>query len=198
MENLCESIIANDISFDCDDLVVRGLESDGLIINRRDIDLAATVYDNDNKNIIKTLVLKTGKRAYEVVQNGATPFTGTQTTLTVGANVNSWQNIVQFVVLANSPTVSRDIIDGLANGQFVAILKNLSKGATGNAKYQIYGYAQGLRAQEITSEKWSEDTDGGWLVSLQEAAAKKSALFLFNTDEATTDAAYEALKTAAQ
>lgn len=197
MANLCESIIANDISFECDDLSVRGLEPDGLIINRRDIDLAATVYDNDNKNIIKTLVLKTGKRAYEVVQNGSTPFTGTQTTLTVGANVNSWQNTVQFVVLANTPTVARDIIDGLANGQFVAILKNPNAGTNGDAKYQVYGYAQGLRAQEITNDKWSEDTDGGWLVSLQEVAAKKSAIFFFNTDEATTDTAYEALKTAA-
>ena len=34
MAKLCESIIAKAIDFSCDDLVVKGLESDGLIINR--------------------------------------------------------------------------------------------------------------------------------------------------------------------
>ena len=66
MANLCDSIIANDINFACDDLVVRGLEPDGLIINRADIDFGATVFDASKKNVIKTLVLKTGKKAYDL------------------------------------------------------------------------------------------------------------------------------------
>jgi hypothetical protein len=48
----------------------------------------------------------------------------------------------------------------------------------------------------MTNEKYSEDTDGGWLVTLQENSAPKSALFFFNTDSTTTAAAYEALKSA--
>ena len=31
------------------------------------------------------------------------------------------------------------------------------------AEYQVYGYAQGLKASEMTNEKYSEDTDGDWL-----------------------------------
>ncbi len=196
MANLCDSIIANDINFACDDLVVRGLEPDGLIINRSDIDFGATVFDNTKKNVIKTLVLKTGKKAYDVVQMGSTPFTGTQTTLTVGTYRNTFQNQVVLAVLANTPDVAEKVIDGLANGTFVVILRNVSKGANGDAEYQIYGYAQGLKASEMTNEKYSEDTDGGWLVTLQENSAPKSALFFFNTDSTTTAAAYEALKTA--
>ena len=197
MANLCESIISKDISFSCDELATKGMESDGIIMNRGDIDFASTVFDNTNPNIIKTIVLKTGKRAYEIVQAGNTPFTGTQSALEVGTYRNTFTHTVSFVVLANDPSVAHDFIDGLANGTFVAILRNKHKGGnTGDGEYQIYGYNQGLVANEISNDKYSEDTDGGWLVNLQETGSRFSAMFLFNTDASTTAAAYEALKTA--
>lgn len=197
MANQCASIISSDINFNCDGLVVRGLEADGLIMNRDDIDFASTTFNSTKKNVIESLVMKSTKKAYEVVQQGATPFTGTQSSLTIGTYRNTWQHTVSLVVLANEPDVTDKIIDGLANGTFVVILKNLSAGHGGDGKYQVYGYAQGLKASEITNEKYSEDTDGGWLVNLQESSAPRSAMFFYDTDDATTEAAYEALKTAA-
>ena len=121
MAKLCESLIAKAIDFACDDIIVRGLESDGLIINRSDIDFAATVFDAQNPNIIKTLVLKTGKKGYEVNQLGNTPFTGVQSTLEVGTYRNTWTHAIPIVVLSNTPEVAHDIIDGLSNGTFVVI-----------------------------------------------------------------------------
>ena len=56
MANLCNSLIAKDIAFDCDAMSVRGMEADGLIINREDIDFSATVFNAQNPNIIETLV----------------------------------------------------------------------------------------------------------------------------------------------
>ncbi len=50
------------------------------------------------------------------------------------------------------------------------------------------------RPGEAVIEKYSEDTDGGWLITLQEQRAPKSAMFFFNTDATTTATAYEALK----
>lgn len=195
MANLCNTIIANDINFACDDLVTRGLEADGLIMNRNEIDFSATTFDATHKNIIKGLVMKSGKKAYEVAQLGNTPFTGTNSALAVGTYRNTFTHQVSLAILANSPQVCEEIIDGLANGTFVVILRNVSKGSTGDAEYQVYGYAQGLKASEITEDKYSEDTDGGWLVTLQETAAPKSAMFFFDTDSSTTATKYEALKT---
>lgn len=194
MAKLCESLIAKAIDFACDDLIVRGLESDGLIINRSDIDFAATVFDSKNPNIINSLVLKTGKKGYEVNQLGNTPFTGVQSTLEVGTYRNTWTHAIPIVVLSNTPEVAHDIIDGLSNGTFVVILRNKFKGTSGDAEYQVYGYTQGLVASEGTNDKYSEDTDGGWIITLQETGARMSAMFLFNTDATTTAAAYEALK----
>lgn len=193
MTTSCDSIIAKAIQANCDNPLVRGMEPDGVIINRGDIDFSKCVFSNDNKNIITTLLLKAKKQGYPVVQLGQTPFTGTQTTLTTGTYHNTFQNQVQIVVLDNGPEVARDIIDGLANGSFVMILRNLTKGANGEAEYQVYGYYQGLHATEINNEKYSEDTDGGWLVTMQESAAPKSALFFFDTDSTTTQAKYQSL-----
>ena len=194
MANLCNALIAQDIEANCANLGIKGLEPDGKIINRADIDFAATVFDTNNDSIIKTLVLKTGKQAYDVAQLGNTPFTGVQSTLEVGTYRNTWTHDIPIVVLSNTPEVAHDIIDGLSNGTFVVILRNKFKGSTGDAEYQVYGYTQGLVASEGTNDKYSDDTDGGWLITLQETGARQSAMFLFDTDAATTAAAYEALK----
>ena len=193
MAGICDSIIANGIAVDCDSPIVKGMEADGIIINRADIDFSLTVFGNDNKSIIKMLVLKNGKKGYSVAQQGATPFKGVKTTLATGTYRNTFTNEVPIAVLDNGPEVARDIIDGLANGSFVLILKNVHKGAAGKAEYQVYGYYQGLRASAIDNEKYSEDTDGGWLVTLQETSVPKSALFYFNTDAKTTATQYKTL-----
>lgn len=65
----------------------------------------------------------------------------------------------------------------------------------GEAEYQIYGYDQGLVASAGENDKWSEDTDGGWLMTMQEQRAPRSAMFLWNTDSETTAAQYESLST---
>lgn len=197
MATNCDSIIAKAIVANCDTPLVRGMEADGVIINRADVDFAKAVFDTSNKNVLTTILLKSGKQGYAVVQQGQTPFSGTQVTLTTGTYHNTFQNQVQVVVLDNGPEVAQDIIDGLANGSFVMVLRNLSKGTDGKAEYQVFGWYQGLHASEITSEKYSEDTDGGWLVTLQETAVPKSALFFFDTDSETTAAKYKSLMSAA-
>lgn len=193
--NICETLIAKDIAIACEDIVSKGFEADGIIINRADIDFTKTVFDDENKSIIKQLVLKIGKKGFKVVQNGNTPFTGTTSSLTVGTYGNKWTHEVKIVVLANTPDVTEGVIDKLANGKFVLILRNVTKGTDGKGEYQVYGYAQGMTCSAGENDKYSEDTEGGWLMTLQETSAPKSAMFLYNTDSSTTAAQYESLLT---
>lgn len=196
MTKLCETLIAKDINIACDEMSVKGLEADGVIINRNDVDFSGTQFDETAKNIIKQLVLKSGKKGYEVVQMGNTPFTGTTSTLAVGTYRNTWTHEIPIAVLANDPEVCEKIIDGLANGTFILVLRNKAKGAQGKGEYQIFGFYQGLVASAGTNEKYSDETEGGWLMTLQETNTPKSALFLFDTSSEATQARYEALKTA--
>lgn len=193
MAGICDSIISKGIEQNCESPIVKGLEADGIICNRADIDFSKSVFDETNKNILKSLILKTGKRGFPVVQQGATPFNGAKTNLVVGTYRSTFTNEIPIAILNNGPEVSQKIIDGFANGSFVLILKNVHKGEDGKSEYQIYGYYQGLRASAIDNEKYSEDTDGGWLVTLQETSVPKSALFYFNTDSKTTETQYKSL-----
>ena len=197
MAGVCDSLSQKGIELNCESPIVKGVEPAGLIMNRSDIDFAKSVFDSTNKNILTTLILKSGKKAYPIVQQGATPFTGAKTSLATGTYRNTFTNEVPIAVLDNGPEVAQKIIDGLANGSFVLILKNVHKGVKGNAEYQVYGYFQGLHASAIENDKYSEDTDGGWLVTLQETSAPKSALFYFDTDSETTATKYETLTTEA-
>lgn len=190
---LCDSYISKDILVNCDSNQSRGLEEDGIIINRKHVDFAKTVFGEKGEkgNIIKTLVLKAGYRGYEVRSAGATPYTGTVTSMVKGTYKNTWNNTLPIVILSNRPEVVEEIIEGLANGTFVVILRNKTKG---EGEYQIYGYHQGLMAETIENDKYSEETEGGWLATLQETGSPKAAMFLWNTDGETTGAAYESLK----
>lgn len=163
-------------------------------MNRADVDFAATVFNSTKKNVIETLAMKTGKKAYKVVVPGKAPFTGTKTSLVAGTYRSSFTNTVAIVILANDPDVCADVIDGLANGTYVVVLENKYKGlqkedSPGDAAFQVYGYYQGLTATAIDNDKYSEETDGGWAVTLEEQKTPKSALFLYKTS-------YEATKSA--
>lgn len=192
MPTLCESLISQAITSDCDNPLVRGLEPDGVIINRSDVDFASCTISG---NTVSSLVLKTGKVGYAVKQLGATPFSGTATSLVAGTYHNTFTNTVAIAVLDNGPDVAANVIDGLANGSFVVVLRNKHTGTNGQSAYQIYGYFQGLSASAIEEEKYSEDLDGGWLVTLTETGAPKSALFFYNTSLSATETAFESLTT---
>lgn len=201
MAGVCDNLIKKDIVPSCDDPIVPGIEQEGVIANRADVDFSATTFNATRKNVIETLAMKDGKKAYKVVVYGGTPFTGTNTALATGTYRNTFTNTVNMVVLANDPDVCGDIIDGLANGEFVVVLENKSKGlqkedTPGDSAFQVYGYYQGLKAAEIRSDKYSEDTDGGWSISLTETKVPKSALFLYKTSYDTTKAAVNALTAA--
>jgi len=148
MAGLCEDLIKQDIEKNCDDLVVGGIEANGVIINRQDIDFTGVVFDTVRKNVINELPLKSGgKRAYRIYVPGPTPFNNTTTVMEAGTNRSTFTNDVGFVVLDNDPDVCENIIDPLANGEFVIIyenkFKNINKAATpGDSAFQIAGYYQ--------------------------------------------------------
>ena len=196
-ENLCVNLIRQDISKNCEDPIVPGIEANGIIMNRSDIDFTGVEFDEERRNVIKLLPLKTGAKAYSIFVPGPTPFNNTQTVLEIGTNRNTFTNDVGIVVLNHDPDICENIIDPLANGEFVIIyenrFKNINKASTpGDSAFQIAGYYQGLKAQTLENAKYSEDTEGGWNILLQETKSPKSGLFLYNTDYSTT---YEQIQT---
>ena len=178
---LCDYLISADIAgYDCSNPMVKGAKADGLIINRKDINFAGVTYDTTTPNPFKVtaLPLLSGKTAYDIVQGGKTPFTGSQQEMAEGTYQNTFTNTVQFVIL-NQGTTTADQVFALMNGEFVVVLQN------NNGTYQVYGLEAGLRASAMVRELYNDDTLSGWLITMTEENAVKGNLFidatLYNT-----------------
>lgn len=187
---LCDFALAQEIGVSCDNPQKAGVRNKGYLMNYDDIDWD-TLAQTDNV-VTKLALLKS--RAFPVVIPGKTPFTGTQVSMTAGTYLNKFTKTAAIVVLNSGPDVSKNIIDQLANGRFVFIFENKYAGTDGKNTFEIYGLEQGLTASEMTSDKYSEDTDGGWAVTLVEENAPSSGIFFFTESLAATRAALKSLE----
>lgn len=192
---VCDFKLAKDIAGSCESPQVAGLKNTGYLINFDDIDWDALTKDQTNAKIVASLTLLSGKRAYKVIVPGNTPFTGTNAALAAGTYRNKFTKTANIVVLDSGPDVAKNVIDQLANGRFVFIFENKYAGADKKNTFEIYGLETGLVATEMTNEKYSEETDGGWAVTLVETGAPSSGLFFFNESITATRAALASLST---
>lgn len=172
---LCDFLISADIQgYDCENPMVKGAKSNGLIINKADINMDGVTYDPSNPFLVTAIPLATGKTAFDIVQGGKTPYTGTQQEMQEGTYQNTITNTIQFVIL-NQGTTTAEQVYALMNGEFVVVLQN------NNGTYQVYGLEAGLRASAMVRELYNDDTLSGWLVTMTEEGAAKGNLFISST-----------------
>ena len=195
MSDACDYKLAQNIGASCDNPIVKGLKNKGYLINYDDIDFDSIQRDETNSFIVKTLTLLSGKKAYSAYVPGKTPFTGTKSEMATGTYSNKFNKTASIVVLNSGPDVAKNVISNLANGKYVFIMENKYQGDEQKNTFEIYGLEQGLTASEISNDKYSEDTDGGWAVTLVEENAPSAGIFMFNTDIKTTRKALESLLT---
>ena len=189
----CDYQLAADLAASCTVKPVKGIKSHGFIMNYNDIDFEATSRDENNPNIVKSLILKTGKKAYKMYVPGKSPYTGTKKSLSAGTYRNRFNKDVSIVILDNGPEVAHNIIDQLANGTFVVVLENKFPGSDNKNTFEIYGLEAGLTATAMDDDKYSDDTEGGWLAALQEENAPTSGIYLYSESIAATRTALESL-----
>lgn len=189
----CDYQLAADLAASCTVKPVKGIKSHGFIMNYNDIDFEATSRDETNPNIVKSLILKTGKKAYKMYVPGKSPYTGTKKSLSAGTYRNRFNKDVSIVILDNGPEVAHNIIDQLANGTFVVVLENKFPGSDNKNTFEIYGLEAGLTATAMDDDKYSDDTEGGWLATLQEENAPTSGIYFYSESIAATRTALESL-----
>lgn len=178
---LCDYLITEDIAgFDCENPMVKGAKADGLLINRKEITMSGVTYDSTNPFLVTALPLATGATAYDIVQGGKTPYTGTQQEMVEGTYQNTFTNTIQFVILNQGEATAKQVF-ALMNGEFVVVLQN------NNGTYQVYGLESGLHSSAMVRELYNDDTLAGWLVTMTEEGATKGNLFINAT-------LYESLK----
>lgn len=176
----CVKYVMAGIERNCSNPVQKGVEKTGWIVNRDHVDLVNSVVDGAK---ITTLAFNDDapeKPLFPIVIAGKTPFTGLKSSLVVGTYSNSWTKEAPIVILDTGAAVVENVINPLtaADSSFMLIVENKFKGNDGDNAYEVFGYDQGLVASAAENDKYNEETDGGWSVTLTEESAAHSALFL--------------------
>lgn len=170
---ICEHLIAADIAASCASPIRAGVEQVGYIINKSDIE---SIVEEDG--IVTSIVLKKGKRAYQIQQLGQQPFNGTQNEFVEGDYMNTFNKTVAFVVLGNSPSVSKDIIEPLANGEFVVVYENKYKVDSLQNAFEIVGAEVGARMTSASQNKY--ENQSAWTIELLESEVPTANKFVWN------------------
>lgn len=192
MAKNCDTSVIHDFSYDCENPPVAGLEDEALLINRADIDFAKCTYDETNKNIIKSIVLKAGKKA-NVVQQRKESFNGTKVEQVEGTYSVGTTQTFAFVAFANSAD-EKTALENILNGSFVAVVKN--KSAADNSRYEVLGWNTGLKTPTLSKDYVAEESAGVYAVTLASGQEPRLPMSFFATDLETTEEAFESLKSA--
>lgn len=192
--NKCEKLIAGCIAADCVNPVFTGMDSLAYIFNKKDITFGDPT--TADPNVFTSITMRTYTPeggtdpvttvGYTIDQLGKQPYTGTNTAMVEGNVSNKFTETLNFVVPDNSPAAAM-LLDNIANGKFVVIVKNEYKGSDGRAEFQVYGGKKGLVATAMEREAYSEDTDGGWAVTLTAENTPNSAMFIEHKTGNTVD-----------
>lgn len=145
----------------------------------------------DIKNIVfngMTVNFDTIGTAFSVRDRRLNPFAGSGSEFVRGDMGSvSWTERVNFPALANS-VENATIANAIANGgRVVVILKQVDYESDGKGKYQVFGIDGGLR---IDSEPFDAYADAAWNITLIAEKMSHPAVYLWDADEATTDAKY--------
>lgn len=179
---LCNQNIAGNIKEDCENQMFSGMSAQAWIINFAAVNKLAGDVDADNPRVIKRFTLRTNSGdVFTIINARNNPFTGTSTTVEVGDYRNTFTRTVSLFVPMDGPEVSRDILDPLANGRFIVVLRNNYISDNGDNEFQVYGYDRGLVVSSMSQTKY--ENNDYWVVELQETGVPNSGKFLVhNTD----------------
>lgn len=185
----CSKITMGFIVADCDGPAIAGTAGRVVLVSFSDIDRSkSTVTDG----VIKTIVLKSGAKGYEV-DSLPNAIVG-DTPATVGTYVTTFQHTLTVRIFKKSEAAKK-FVNQMTTARVVAIVENNERGTAGEVKYEVYGWDSGLVLTDLTGS--TEMADGVayqiGLGSSSVAQEKRVPMSFFNTDESTTNQAVESL-----
>jgi len=182
----CMGVVTANLDTDCENPRVSGYEDKALLFNRSDIDWAAVTTDATNPRIVKTLAVLEGKKPYVIYNPRVNPAPFNGTNASFEQEVNQYTKTVQFYYEGIGGAAALNVVEPLKAGSYVILLQR--KDHRGDGSFQLIGYQSGVTA---TAQVQDEKT-GYWLMTMTGSESFADVAF-FNTDYATTKAAFDAL-----
>lgn len=187
----CSKLTEGLIAAECGTLAKAGAEDEVILINYSDIDRTLSTVEN---NVITDLVLKENAVAYTFTTFGKS-LNDSGATFTRGTYRNTWVHTIALRIFTKNEDAKKYVNSLGEDAKIVCILKNNETGASGDVKYEAYGFDNGLRLNESASTIAMADGVVYPLTvsSLDEAQEGSLPKSVFKTDEETTDSLIESL-----
>ena len=186
----CDPKLGGDITFDCTDKPIQGLERKSLLINRSSIDWAAITKDPTG-TIITSLPLLAGETAY-VVDN-IKNLNNATSTFVVGDADNGHKHAftgrfynVDAAALANINSFQDE-------GEFVLITETKYKGSDMQSAFKIFGLDVGMKMSEGVYDANANKGAYTFTLSNEDGMEEPTAFYIWlETDYATTKPRFDA------
>lgn len=186
----CAGNIAANIAKDCDNPQVGGYTGRGLLIPLSNTLTFAV--DAQNPRIITGIKMAQGDKLAVIDNVWLSAFADSVTQSNGDAGRLQYDKTFSFRIPLRGAGVSKDIVEPLASAPlgYMAVLEK--KDRRGDGSYEIVGYDQGLQVNPDGIMR-NENENGGDIVVKMSCQEQYFETTFFDTDYATTKAAFEAL-----
>lgn len=188
----CTGLLTADITFDCANAPIGGIEQNIVLINKDDIDTTATTYDESNRLLVTNLQLKSGKVGYKLT--GVKQANGKAWELVKKENAPDKFKHTFSGVIFNPSLDNKSQADSLSQGaKYVVVVEQLWKGAENADAFEILGLKSGLEISTMTnSSKENDNMIVFELASVDGFEEPTMPKTLLETDYATTKTVFDA------
>ena len=186
----CAGNLAANIAKDCAHPMVSGYTGRGLLIPLTNTLTFAV--DASNPRIITGITMAVGDKLAVIDNVYPSSFNESNTQSNADNGRFVYNKTFAFRIPLRGGGVSKDIVEPLADAPlgYLAVLEK--KDRVGDGSYEIVGYGQGLTVKPDGIMR-NENENGGDIVVTMSCEEQYFEVTLFDTDYATTKAAFEAL-----
>ena len=150
----CITQITGGFVINCNTLPLPGIDAHIVLINYDDINRGTTTFNATNELLVENFALKTGKTGY--LLEGVKQSNGKNYSLVLGENLpNRFKHGISGKIL-NPSVANKSQFQRIANGKFVAVIKQNWKGVDNKDAFEILGYESGLELVEATNNSTEE------------------------------------------
>jgi hypothetical protein len=152
----CTGSLTADIIFDCANAPVAGIEQNVVLINKDDIDIAATTISATNRIMVTNLQLKPGTTGY--LLTGVKQSNGKAWELVKKENAPDKFKHTFSGVIFNPGAENKQQADQLGKGgKYVAVIEQVWKGEDSAEAFEILGLSSGLELSTMTNSSREND-----------------------------------------
>ncbi len=188
----CVGNIAGNIGLNCENPIEGGYTGRGILIPMEAVPVLTK--NAENPRIIEAIALASGAKVVSVDNEGAAPFDGSSTTGSNDAGYVKFTKVITVRMPERGANFAAKVVEPLVKSGrgFIGIFEKVDR--VGDGSFEVIGAQSPLKVVDPATVTRTDSATGGgaWVANLQSSEVYAESV-LFDTDYATSLAAFEAL-----